>query len=521
MKPNYLAILIFSAISFFGISQNINVSNANVFEGEPYLAIDPNNQQHLVAAWMGFKVGEAIVIKTKYSDDGGLTWSAATAIPHISGAISAADVSLEYDSNGSLFMCYVDYDNQNFTQGDIVVRKSIDGGITWGNAVSAASMTDCPNKLCVDRPWIAIDNSSGPNNGALYITSINANQPTLVSPPYHSYLVVSSDGGATFSDPRHVDTTDYLVGAIPQAATSPVVGADGTFYASYPSYDTGQSPFAHYYLASSTTLGVDIHHNNAYTAMIQGVSEANAKKASKLLCDYSEPNHLALLLLGQESGDGDIYFMETYDAINWTTPFRLNDDAVGNGKLQDLVWGDFNENGDVAICWRDRRNGSANGYETETEIYCAIRYKDSTNFEANFPISSQQVQHDVVLEGSGNDFMNVRFVGDTIYSVWGDVRTGTVNIFLNKTSAATGTTSIQTIHSDEALMTIFPNPANGSFTIEEFNAYENCQLIDATGKVLTEIVSETTETTNVPSGTYFVRFSVKNKAFTTPIVIQH
>ena len=509
------------AISFSGYTQNVNVSNANVFEGEPYLAIDPNNQQHLVAAWMGFKVGQAIVIKTKYSDDGGITWSVANEIPHIAGAISSADVSIEYDSNGNLFMCYIDYDNQNFTQGDILVRKSTDGGATWGNPVSAIDITDCPDKLCIDRPWIAIDNSTGPNNGALYITSINAKQPSLVVPPYHSYLVVSSDGGSTFSDPRHVDTTNYNVGDISQAATSPVVGTDGTFYASYPSYDVSQSPFAHYYLASSTSLGLDIDHENMYTVMIQGASDPYVKKAGNLICDYSEPNHLAMLLLGEENGDADVYFLETYDAINWTTPFRLNDDASGNGKLQDLIWGDFNENGDLAICWRDRRNASANGYQTETEIYATIRFKDSVDFEANFPISSQQIQHDVVLEGAGNDFMSVRFIGDTLYSLWGDVRTGTLNIFLNKTSVSSGTSSIQTIHSDEALMTIFPNPSNEFFTIDQFEAYEDCQLIDATGKVLKNIESEKVETEDIPSGNYFVRFLVNNKAFTTSVIVRH
>ncbi len=521
MNTFYIALVSAILSSFSGTAQNINITNTNVFDGEPYLAIDPNNQQHLVAAWMGFKIGQGIVIKTKYSNDGGTTWSTLNEIPHISGAIASADVSLEYDSNGNLFICYVDYENQNFTQGDLIVRKSTDGGITWGNAMIAASISDCPDKLCIDRPWIAIDNSTGPNNGAIYVTSINANQPTLVVPPYHSYMVASSDGGVTFSNPRHVDTTNYLVGAIPQAATSPVVGPDGTFYAIYPSYDTSQSPFAHYYLASSTTLGVGIDHVNAYTAMIQGVSDPFAKKASKLMCDYSEPNHLGLLLVGQESGDGDIYFMETYDAINWTTPIRLNDDASGNGKLQDLVWGDFNENGDLAICWRDRRNGSSNGYQTETEIYGVVRFHDSTNFEPNFPISSQQVQHDAVLEGAGNDFLNVQFIGDTLYTIWGDVRTGTVNIFLNKTSVSSGTSSIQSIHSEDNLMKIFPNPADASFTIENFERYANCTLIDASGKVITPIDSETVSTADLPSGNYFVRFLIKNKAFTSPVIVQH
>lgn len=519
---SYYFTICFLLVSFIGNSQNVNVSTGNVFEGEPYLAIDPNNQQHLVAAWMGFKLGVSnLVIRTKYSDDGGVTWSAANDIPSVPGATAMADPSLEYDSNGNLFICYINHEDVNFSQGSVYIRKSIDGGVTWGNEVEAISILDCPDQLCVDRPWIAIDNSTGPNNGAIYVTAINANQPTFVIPPYHSYLAVSSDGGASFSTPRFVDTLNYNPGQVSQVATSPVIGTDGTFYASYPSYETSQSPFAQYFLASSTSLGNDIDHDVAYTVMIQGVSNPYVKKAGKLMCDPSEPSHLALLLLGQESGDADVYFMETYDAINWTTPIRLNDDLSGNGKLQDLMWGDFNENGDLAICWRDRRNATANGYQTETEIYCTIRHKDSTNFEANFPISSQQAPHNAVLEGAANDFMNVRFVGDTVYSIWGDVRTGTVNIFLNKYSVSSGTSSIQTVHTSGKVMAIYPNPANESFTIDHFEEYEHCQLINTNGHVMKNIRTENVETSDLPSGNYFVRFLVNNKAFTAPLIVQH
>ncbi len=521
MKSYCTTLFLVLSISFIGLSQNINVSNANVFDGEPYMAIDPNNQLHIVAAWMGFKAGQGIIIKTKYSNNGGFTWSTANEIPHVPGATAMADVSLEYDSNGNLFLCYINHEHTNFTQGSVLVRKSTDGGVTWENPVEAISIVDCPNKLCVDRPWIAVDNSGGTNDGAIYVTTINADQPTLVSPPYHTYLVVSNDGGASFSNPRFIDTTNYNVGTITQAGNSPVVDANGTFYDTYPSYDTSQSPFAHIYLASSVTLGADIDHANAYTVLIPGTSDPYAKKGGRMIADPSQPNHLAMALIGQQTSDADVFFMETYDAVTWTTPVRINDDPSGNGKLQDLVWGDFNENGDLAFCWRDRRNASASGYQTETEIYGAVKYRDSSSFGANFPVSSQQVAHAAVLEGSGNDFLNVRFVGDTLYTIWGDVRTGTVNIFLNKRSVSTGTSSTQTIHTDEKLMTIYPNPAHAQFTIEHFEHYENCTLVDASGKVMKAIITATTSTEMIPSGTYFVRFESNKKAFVTPLSIQH
>ena len=125
------------------------------------------------------------------------------------------------------------------------------------------------------------------------------------------------------------------------------------------------------------------------------------------------------------------------------------------------------------------------------------------------------------MEGAGNDFMNVQFVGDTLYTIWGDVRTGTVNIFLNKMSVSSGTSSIQTIHKDVAPITIYPNPADVDFTIDNFGEYQHCQLIDPAGKVLKNISSDTVKTSDIPSGNYFVRFLINNKSFISPVVIQH
>ena len=39
-------------------AQNINLSEGLFFEGEPFIALNPNDNQHLVVAWMGFKLGE-------------------------------------------------------------------------------------------------------------------------------------------------------------------------------------------------------------------------------------------------------------------------------------------------------------------------------------------------------------------------------------------------------------------------------------------------------------------------------
>lgn len=500
-------------LSLFSFGQNINVSNANIFEGEPYLAISPSNSQHLVAAWMGFKIGESIVIKTNYSDDGGITWSTPTNLPHNISGNSSADVSLKYDNNGNLFLAFIDYENTTFTNGAIYVSKSTDGGLTWDTAVDAINITDCPNQLCVDRPWIDID-----QNGTIFVTSMNADQGGIVSAPYNPYIAVSTDQGASFTTPIVIDGPSFLAGdQIKQPMPSPAIGADGTFYAAYPSYVPVQSPFAQIILAKSNDNAALFNYSIAYSGL-GGSLDAFAKKGSLLITHPTDPNHIVLFSPLDFNGDLDIYMIETTDGTTWGSPIRINQDAASNGKMQDLVWADFNENGDLAVCWRDRRNASASGFQTETEIYGAVRYVGNSSFDPDFVISSQQVNHDAVLEGAGNDFMNVQFAGDTLYAIWGDVRTGTLNIFINKLDVSSGAANIYSVYSTENLIHIFPNPASDLITIDNFKELEKVRLYSEKGEFVKEIKNKVTSISELSNGIYYVYYDISGKTFTSKFV---
>jgi hypothetical protein len=440
-------------------------------------------------------------------------------MPHITAGFKSADPSLQYNNNGEVFLSYIDYEGTNFTAGSVVVRKSTDNGTTWGAAIEAISIADCPNKLCIDRPWMEIDRSGGPNDGTIYVTSMNANQPSLVVAPYNPYLSVSVDGGASFLAPRYLDTLNFLAGSsIQQPMPSPAIGADGTFYASYPSYELSQSPLAHIYLASSTSQGADVNHANLYTVLIPGVNDPLAKKAGQLIADPSTPNHLVMLNLSEANGDADVFFMETFDGVNWTTPTRVNQDPISNGKMQDMLWGEFNEVGDLAICWRDRRNAGSSGYETDTEIYGVIRYKDSVNFESDFAITSQQIPHNIILDDSGNDFLTVRFVGDTLYTIWGDVRTGVLSIYINRMQVANGSSSLTEIYSEKGILSVYPNPAKNHITLENFARVSNCALFDLQGNKLRDIGQSEIQIDGLSTGTYIINYQLNGVSHSLPFI---
>ncbi len=504
MKKTF--IIFFSLISITIFGQNKNISNGIIFDGEPYLSINPNNSQHMVAAWMGYQFNNQIVIKTRVTFDAGNTWSTTKYIPHKSPTYTSADPSLQFDNSGNLFLAYIDYKLAR-DSGTVLVTKSTDGGLNWGTPVKAIDLYDDANtKFCIDRPWMVIDQSNGPNQGTIYVTTMNGEgaSPT----PFNPYLVKSTNGGNSFSPYRYIDSTGYLAGSlVSQPMPTPSVGSDGTFYAIYPSYVVTQNPLPQFFIASSSNTGNSFNYNTVYTSATT-FNDSLAKKGYLLISNPANANHLAFFFLHNPNGDGDIYMLESLNkGASWGTPQKINDDVAGNGKMQDMVWADFDDDGDLVVAWRDRRNASGTGYQQPTEIYAAVRKNGSGSFAPNFKISDQSVAFDTVLNGSGNDFMCIKLVDDTLSAVWGDTRNGRLNIWFQRIGFDGTILSTKSIASEKLpQINIYPNPTKNYFSVESDAKIKSISILDVTGKVIRKIdvndYKYASKANDLPSGIY-------------------
>ncbi len=493
-------------------SQNQNLSNGVVFDGEPYLAINPANPQNIVVAWMSWKWQQEIVIKTTASFDRGETWSEPVFIPHASPNYGSADPSMVFDETGNLFLFYVDYRTEP-DSGAVYVVKSTDSGLSWSEPVEVINGFADGTKKPIDRPWSAIDISKGNGNGNIYITTKPA---PWINPPNRPYFIRSTDHGASWDDWKYVDTTGWLVGnTIQSPMASPAVSRDGTYYCIYPSYLLAQSPYARYLLAASSDGGNTFQYHEVLK-ITSSIDEPLAKKGYVLIADPSDSDHLLFCFPVAPLGDPDVYITETYDkGVSWTDPVRVNDDPAGNGILQDLIWAAFDDEGNVVVNWRDRRNSGEPGYETSYEIWGAYRSKDSASFSPNFRISDTLIEYDDVLANSGNDFLCVKLRNDTLYSVWGDTRTGKLNIWFERMKVPGE--NINSIY-DQATKThisidIFPNPASGHITVKGKDMRE-LTVTDMGGRILIgKIVhsqNEILDITAFPAGIYLLKVKTKN-----------
>lgn len=508
------------------LAQNTNISNGYVFDGEPYLAINPNNSQHMVVAWMGFLMPNQFVIKTKASFNGGQTWSVANYAPNTNPAYGSADPSLAFDAAGNVFLCYIDYDVA-IDSGSVYIRKSIDGGLSWGTPVEVINAHSDPGKYPIDRPWISIDNSGGTYNGNIYITTMHPRVFGYLPPPYHPYFMRSINGGNSFEPWVYLDAVGWLTGNyISQPMPVNTVSSDGVLYAAYPSWLTSQNVYPQYILTSSSDGGSTFNYKSILT--LSGNTPFNdslAKKGYILRSNPNNPDHLIFTLLLKNYGDGDVFFMESFNSGNtWSGLTRVNDDPIGNNRMQDLMWADFDLDGDLIVTWRDRRNAPDSTYTTSSEIWGAFRHKDSLHFSPNFLISDAQPSYDTILASAGNDFMCVEFRNDTINAVWGDTRSGRLNIYFQRISFDGTTVSTQQISSEIIpLLKVSPNPASDFIRVET-KKIKQISIYDTFGKELLLIdnpVAKDEMTLNIkefPSGNYILRICSENGIQTRKII---
>src|SRR5688572_21749694 len=87
----------------------VNTDNTTEAQNEPFVAVNPNNANHIVAGANNWAPGAGRYEVTAYvSFDGGRTWAASN--PYIdrnAGRVNAADPTIAFGSNGRVYFSFV------------------------------------------------------------------------------------------------------------------------------------------------------------------------------------------------------------------------------------------------------------------------------------------------------------------------------------------------------------------------------------------------------------------------------
>jgi Secretion system C-terminal sorting domain len=218
------------------------------------------------------------------------------------------------------------------------------------------------------------------------------------------------------------------------------------------------------------------------------------------------------------NGDCDVFFTKSTNAgDNWSTPLRVNNDALSNGKVQYWPCIAVNEAGKIVILFMDTRNTPDN---TVIEAFVA-RSTDGGMTFTNELVSSDQSTTNI--PGSNvrfGDYIDIDYVGANVVPVWTDERAGGVNmdIFTSEITDVLAADPVTgNVPTEFSLSQNYPNPFNPSTTISfalPEDSYINLELYNSLGQLLKVIAKGefsrgihkiNFSAGSLPSGVYFYK----------------
>ncbi len=435
---------------------NINISQNSAPQNEPSVKISRKDTNRVVAAWRDFRYGVDPAANRRvgysYSTNGGLTWAVSrildsTLLP--GGLTRNSDPVVTVDTAGNFYIAVIAIAGLSGGNLTLAVYKSTNAGVTFGQAFI------CSQTGTEDKEWLTTDlSSTSPFINSLYISWTSFSLGGIK-------LTKSTNSGVNWSTPSNVsDQTNSVQGSdicISKNGQVNVVwlgfstNADVTFDRS----TNGGTSFQTDVIVTTGTFPEGLP-NGVNTFPTIAVDNSSGPRSGWLYIAFAD----------NRNGDCDIFLTKsTNNGVNWSAPVRVNNDPIGNGKLQYWPTIAVNETGNLAILFMDTRNTTSN---TMIEAYIARSYDGGTSFTSEV-ISTEPSP--TAIPGSNvrfGDYIDLDYKGVRLVPVWTDERAGGFNmdIFTSEIDEllASGevTGNLPTAYS---LGQNYPNPFNPSTKI--------------------------------------------------------
>jgi len=320
----------------------------------------------------------------------------------------------------------------------IRVNASTDGCANWGAAVNAS--TFFASTTLADKPWIAVDNNGGANDGNIYLCWTRFNN----AGPSELRTARSTDGGATFVNESVVTTTNNPFGCNIE------VNSDGSIGLTWADRGTDDILFR-----LSNDAGVSYPAATQQTVNSGAVREPGTDRI--VACDVNRPTlngdirqvHQSWMAMDTTGGpnDGNIYVvwasdpagatdnsdvffsMSDDDGANWSTMLQLGAGGGATDQFEpNLAVAD---NGDVAVAWYDRRNDATNNMNID--VYTAFSVDGGANFQPIVRVTDQSFGVPPINPPFNfnncymGEYIAVAAQGGSFYYLWGDNRNTVTN----------------------------------------------------------------------------------------------
>lgn len=489
---------------------NINISQNSAPQNEPSVKIGRKDTNRVVAAWRDFRYGIDPTANRRvgysYSTNGGLTWAVSQILDSMllpGGLTRNSDPVVTVDTAGNFYIAVIAIAGLSGGNLTLAVYKSTNEGITFPQAFI------CSQTGTEDKEWITTDlSSASPFLNSLYISWTSFSLGGIK-------LTKSTNSGVNWSTPSNVsDQTNNLQGSdicISRNGQVNVVwlgfstNADVTFDRS----TNGGATFQTDIIVTTGEFPNGLP-NDVNTFPTIAVDNSTGPRSGWIYIAFAD----------NRNGDCDIFLTKsTNSGVNWSAPVRVNNDPIGNGKLQ--YWPNIavNETGNLAILFMDTRNTSSN---TIVEAYIARSYDGGTSF-TNEVISTEPSP--TAIPGSNvrfGDYIDLDYKGVRLVPVWTDERAGGFNmdIFTSEIDELLSAGEVTgNLPKEFSLGQNYPNPFNPSTRIsfslpaaseiklEVYNSLGSLVKTIASGSFPAGNHSLNFNSGSMPSGVYFYRLS--------------
>src|SRR5215203_1304604 len=380
IRITFFAIILAFGSKLIDAQQVVRISDPSANNsGEVSIAINPKNPDNIVAA--SFQVQRPPKPRAGshhyVTVDGGKTWKTVpTANP--TNLVQGDDVVI-FSHDGIAYHVHLSFDGIRVArparaENGMIVNVSKDGGNTWTEGTPAINHVNTVTPF-EDKPGIIVDNASASQSkGNVYLAWTRFDVYGSANPEHRSqiYFTRSTDQGQTFSMPFGISDTggDCLDGDNTVEGAVPAVGPNGEIYVVW------AGPLG-LVLDKSTDGGLTFGTDKVigdipggWDFEIEGLGRANGMPVTGV--DLSNgPNRGTLYVnwIDARNGDPDVFVMSSKNGGDtWTSPVRVNDDAIKNGKVQFFTWMAVDPvDGSVNVFFYDRRDGQG----TQTRLTMA------------------------------------------------------------------------------------------------------------------------------------------------------
>ncbi len=253
-------------------------------------------------------------------------------------------------------------------------------------------------------------------------------------------LRYSTNFGQTWTSSINISGTLTPLGSAFAQGANVQTGPNGEVYVTYTIYDAnwtdGEDAVG---FSKSTDGGVTWTHLRVYNQVNYGIRTGALTGGKNIRCNSfpsmavdrsGGPNNGTIYITWTQKGfapagsDPDIVVIKsTNGGTTWTTPVRVNDDAMSNGKDQILPWCTVDQsNGQLLFVFYDSRNVP----NTQAEVFVARSANGAATFD-NFVVSDQAFVLDPISGFGGNyagDYIGIAAYDEVAYPYWMSEQTG-------------------------------------------------------------------------------------------------